>query len=500
MFSTTGNELSGIANGLEIPGFYQLNNTSDLTATEQTTQIRRAAFFGILELEYRRILFLTFTGRNEWSTTLPASSNSFFYPSASVSWVFTELKPFLDNHILPFGKLRLSYAQVANDAEPYRTTTGYRSYSITDIFITTGLTFPLLGNAGYSYNDIMGNDRLKPEKTSTWEAGADLRWMENRIALDFTWFHQLSEDLLLSVPVSATTGYYAMYMNAGSMSSQGIEAVLALRPVKTSAWQWDAVFNFTRITNKVEELAPGIDAVVLGGVGNYMVARTGFPYQSFFGYDWQRDEDGNIIINDNPSSASYGFPMGNYDSLVYEGKVNPDCTLGWNNTVTWKGLSLSFLLEWKKGGSIYNGTRGSLYYFGDHGDQEGREPEDLYIFNGVKQSDGSPNDIPVVKGMNWYLLGEGSSFTGPDAPYLEDAGWVRLREISLSYDFAGQLPEKSRIRSLSVYLSGNNLLLFTKYSGIDPETSLFGSSNSQGYDYYNMPGTKCVTLGLKMNF
>jgi TonB-linked SusC/RagA family outer membrane protein len=500
MFETYSNEISGEANGIEVPDFYNLNNTSSLNASEYTSRIRRAAVFGVFEVVYRRMLFFTLTGRNDWSTTLPEQNNSFFYPSASVAWVFSELKPFSGSKVLPFGKLRFSFAQLANDAEPYRTATGYTSYAIMDGFGSAGLTFPLLGNAGYTLQNVLGNNYLKPETTSTWEVGTDLRWLNNRLALDFTYFHQQSEDLLLRVPVSATTGYYSMYLNAAKMASQGIEAVLAASLVKTASWQWNTTFNFTRICNEVLELAPGVDKVALTSILGLVGASVGYPYQSFFGYDWLKDENGNVIINDNPNSPFYGFPTANYDNLVFQGKVNPDWTLGWTNTLSWKGLSLGFLLELRKGGVMLNGTRGTLYYFGNHGDQEEREPDDLYVFEGVKQSDGSPNDIQVVKGANWYLFGEGSRFTGPDEPYYEDVSWLRLREISLSYEFGDLLPEKGPVRSLSVYISGHNLLLLTKYTGIDPETNVFGSSNAQGFDYYNMPGTKGMTIGLKMNF
>jgi TonB-linked SusC/RagA family outer membrane protein len=500
LFETFSNELSSQANGLEIPDFYNLNNTSDLSSGEYTSRVRRAAVFGILEVAWQRMFFLTVTGRNEWSTTLPEGNNSFFYPSANISWVFTELKPFLNSKVLPFGKLRLSYARVANDAQPYRTTTNFSSYTITSSYSQIGLVFPLLGNSGFTLSNTLGNEDLKPENTTSWEIGTDLRWINNRIALDFTYFRQLSEDLLLSVPMSSTTGYKYKYMNAGKMSSRGIEAVLAVTPLKTRVWQWDAIFNYTLIKNRVEELAPGVNAVALAILGVVMTAYEGYPYQSFFGYDWLYDEDGNVIIDDNPESPSYGFPMANYDTLVYKGNYNPDWILGWTNIIKWKNLSLSFLIDIKKGGKMYNGTRGTLYYFGNHADQESREPEDQVIFEGVKQSDGSPNDILVVKGMNWYLLGEGSVFTGPGGPYVEKTDWIRLREISLEYDFDDLFRPEGLIKSLSVYLSGRNLLLITKYSGIDPETSLFGSSNAQGFDNYNMPGTRGFTLGLKMNF
>ena len=500
MFETYGNLISGEANGLEVPGFYNLNNTASISAGEYTTRIRRAALFGLLEVAYRRMMYVTLTGRNEWSTTLPPGNNSFFYPSASVSWVFTELKPLQDSRVLPFGKLRFSVARIANDALPYLTSTGYASYAIRNAYTSTGLSFPLLGKAGYTLANVMGSDDLKPETTTTWEAGTDMRWLNNRLAFDFTYFYQLSKDLLLNVQVSPATGYYSMYMNAASMTTRGIEAVLAATPVKTAAWKWISTFNFTRICNEVIELAPGVDKLALATTVGILGAAEGYPYQSFFGYDWRRDKDGNVIINDNPQSATYGFPAGNYDTLVFQGKVNPDWTLGWTNTVSWKGLSLSFLLELRKGGVMVNGTRGSMYYFGVHGDQAYREPDDLYIFEGVKESDGSPNDIQVVKGANWHLFGEGSSFTGPDAPYYEDVSWIRLREISLAYDFSGLLAGRGPFRSITMYVSGKNLLLLTKYTGIDPETNLYGSSNAQGFDYYNMPGTKGVTIGLIMNF
>ncbi len=497
IFETYSTELSSTGTGLQIPGFYNLMNASSISSSEYTTQVRRAAFYGVLDISFRSTLYFTLTGRNEWSTTLPAANNSFFYPSASLSWVFTELSPLRDNHIIPFGKLRFSWAQVANDALPYKTTSGFTSYTIASVYEATGLAFPLMGQSGFTLSNTIGNNELKPEKTITWEIGTDLRWLDNRIGLDLTYFNQVNKDLLINVPISATTGYLYKYMNAGEMASDGIEIVMALQPVRSSSWKWDAIFNFTKINNEVKKLAPGVDAVVLGGRSIIIAAYEGFPYQSIFGYDWQRDEKGNLVIDDNPDSPSYGFPTGNYDTIVNIGTVNPDWILGWNNIIRWKSISLSFLLDIKKGGDMGNGTRGALYYFGNHADTETREPDDLVIFEGVKESDGSPNDIQVVKDLNWYLLGEGSSFTGPGGQFVEKAGWIRLREITLSYEPVNKKPGR-RVKSLSFYLSGRNLWLHTKYRGIDPETSLVGSSNGQGNDYFNNPGTKGMTIGIKL--
>jgi len=500
MFETYSTELSSTGSGLVLPDFYDLRNAVDVNSTEYAMQVRRAAFFGILEVSFRDMIFLSVTGRNEWSTTLPPPDNSFFYPSVSLSWVFTELPFFRESQVLPFGKLRVSFAQVANDAEPYRTTTGYTTYTLNSIFSGTGLTFPLLGKPGFTVDNTIGNDDLKPERTTTWEIGTDLSWLNNRISLDFTYFSRYHEDLLLNVPLSGTTGYYYSYMNAGEMESSGIELVLGLAPVRNSTWIWNSNVNFTRIRNEVKKLAPGVDAVVLAAGPAYLAAYEGYPYQSYFAYDWLRDENGKLIINDNPQSSAYGFPMGNYDTVIYMGNYLPDWTLGWINTIQWKKLTFSFLIDVKKGGNLLNGTRGSLYYFGNHADQESREPDDLYIFNGVKLSDGSPNDIPVVKDANWYFTGEGSTFTGPGGDYIDRAGWVRLREISVSYEFGPFNLGNSGISSCILYVSGRNLWLSTRYDGIDPETSLFGSTNAQGTDYYNMPGTKGITAGLRISF
>lgn len=499
IFETQVNELSTTGTGLKLPDFYNLKNATSVTSTEKTMQIRRAAYYGILDVSFRNMVYFTLTGRNEWSTTLPPANNSFFYPSASLSWIFTELGPFRESKILPFGKLRVSFARVANDAAPYKTTTGFTNYTIWNTYEMNGLSFPLLGKSGFTVSNTIGNQDLRPEKTTTWEIGTDLRWLNNRIALDFTYFNQVNKDLLLNVPVSSTTGFNFMYMNAGEMASDGFEAVLALQPVKTSSWQWDAVFNFTRIRNEVKQLAPGVDAVALGLGIAFVVAYTGYPYQSIFAYDWLRDANGNLVIDDDPNSSSYGFPLSNYDTIVCMGNFLPDWLLGWSNTLRWKNIALSFLLDIKKGGKMINGTRGTLNYFGGHQDTESREPDDMVVFEGVKQSDGSPNDIQVVKDADWYFLGEGSSYTGPAGQFVDDAGWVRLREITLSYEFDRQL-FGNRIKSLSVYLSGRNLWLETSYDGIDPETSLLGSVNGQGHDYQNNPGTKGMTIGLRLAF
>jgi hypothetical protein len=214
-----------------------------------------------------------------------------------------------------------------------------------------------------------------------------------------------------------------------------------------------------------------------------------------------------VINNDPADSYPDGFPMGNY-VLIPLGKVNPDWTAGITNTFSYKGVNLSALIDIKQGGLMWNGTRGALRYFGAHADTETRD-DATFVFEGVNGSlnaagdgvvtDGTTNTTQVQKDINWYALGEGSGFTGPTME-IEESSWVRLREVSLSYDLPQTLIGGTFIRSVQVYFTGRNLWLNTPYEGIDPETNLNGSSNAQGMDYFNMPGTKGYTFGLRLGF
>ncbi len=287
--------------GLELPGFYNLSNSSDISTSEYTKKIRRAGIFGELELSFKDMIYLTLTGRNDWSTTLPKDNNSFFYPSASLGWVFTELDFLKGNRIMPFGKIRFSVAQIANDPGVYQTQTYYSRASVWDYY-TWGLNFPLLGQAGFTLNQTLGNLELEPEETTSWEVGVDLKFFNNRLAIDFTYFNNYSDGLLLPVGLSGSSGYYFINMNAAGMSSKGIEAILSAKPLQGSNWNWDMLFNFTRIKNIVEKIPHDQTEFNMAWSDPWLVAKEGYPYQSFFGYDWYRDDHGNILIDDDPES------------------------------------------------------------------------------------------------------------------------------------------------------------------------------------------------------
>lgn len=484
--------LTSQALGLVIPNYYDLNNTTSIASQESTSDRRGAGFYGDLTLSWKNMLYLTGTGRNDWSTTLPEGKNSFFYPSVGAGWIFTQLPGIKDNKVLPYGKIRISYAVTAKDAPPYSTLTPYTAPSILDGW-TTGLTWPFNSTNGYTNSFVLGNGQLKPEKTGNFETGIDLKFIQNRVGISYTYFNNKTTDDILEVPIAASTGYDDVWLNAGSIRTSGHEVTLDLVPIKSKNWEWDITANWSKIENKVLALAPGINRLYLGGfTGSEIDAVVGQAYRTIYGYDWIRDSRGNVIIGAN------GYPTMSSNETAL-GNVDPKWTAGISSTLRWKDLSLYFLVDIKHGGKMWDGTRGALDYFGVSAGTLNRG--DSVIFPGVtKNALGNwvMNNKKVALTQAWYQS-DGSGFVGATSPYIEDAGWVRLRTVTLTYNLSRFL-KKTFIRQLSIYFSGTNLLLFTHYKGVDPETSLAGSDNAQGIDYFNMPGTKSYTLGLNVSF
>ena len=509
LFSHYQNYVEALAVGLDVPGFYDISNSSSISAGEVKERLRRSGLFADVGLSWQSQFFLNGTYRHDWSTTLPEPylSDGFGYYSVNGSWVFTELPALVDNSILSFGKLRASYAKTARDPEPYNTGTYFFQTSgsangITDGWVQpNGVNFPTVVNA-FTYGDVLGSSDLKPETTNTWEIGTELKFLNNRLGLDATYFKSVSSDLLLPVDVDPSSGFDVFYVNAAEMESYGWELMGYGSPVKTSNFSWDIFVNFTSFKNPVTKLAEGVDAVFLGGfVDPQIRAVVGEEYRTIYGYDWERNENGDVLID-----AETGYPTGDYNFSVL-GKVNPDWTMGITNSFKIYDLSLSFLLDFRQGSNMWNGTRGALYYFGTHADTENREED--YVFEGVKveyNEDGSytelgTNDIPVKLDQTWRTSGEGSGFTGPTVDYIEDASWVRLKSLTLNYSFTRLITRsQNTIKKFDLYFTATNLWLNTPYEGIDPETSLLGPSNGQGMDYFNMPGTKSYTLGLRLGF
>ncbi len=427
------------------------------------------------------------------------------------------------NDVLSYGKFRASAAKTANIAGPYNTDNYFFAAGAGDGW-TGGVNFPYQGVTGFQVGRGLGNPDLKHESQESWEIGADLRFFGNKYGIDFTYFVNDNTDLLMSVPIAASSGFTSVFLNAASMESKGVEISISATPVETDDFKWDIVANYTEFTNLVTELAEGVDNVFLGGFTVPQVrAVVGEEYRSIFGVDWVRDNQGRVVINDNPSdNARDGYPMPNdVAGMVPIGNFNPDWTANITNTFKYKNFTLSALIDIKSGGMLYNGTQFAMNFMGTSKRTENREvyytadgtidfdltpAENIRVFDGVYGhmdssgnlvTSGVTNVTPIVEDENWFE-GQGSNFGGgPSVGAMEPADWVRLRNITIAYD----IPKFSDVvKEAQIYFTGRNLWIDTPYTGIDPETNLQGATNGQGMHYFNSPGTKSYLLGLKVTF
>lgn len=502
--------------GMTIPGFFNMSNVQSVLTREYSSKYRTLAVYFDGKLDYKNMLFINVTGRNEWTSTLARGKNSFFYPSASIGFIFTEPAGLSNNKWFPYGKVRFSFAQVGKDAPVYGLQTYYVNASYADGW-TTGNSFPINGFSGFTYNDVGGNPDLKAEKTNSYEAGIDLRFFENRLGIDFTFYYSKSTNQILKVPVSPSSGLAEIIKNAGSVRNQGYEITVNANPVNLKGFRWDILLNWSRNENKVLSLAPGVENLFLNGFEDVSIrAFAGQPYGVIYATEWMRDDNGKVIIDDDPSSANYGFPIVDAQSRVL-GNINPDWLMGITNTFSYKGLSLSFLIDIKKGGDLWNGTRGALTFFGRSKLSENRNV--MEVFDGVAghvdangdlvhfdtdgvtevAGAGSTNSTQALIDENWYT-GNGGGFGSASGQFVEDGSYVRFRELSLSYSLDSKWLEKSPVKAVSISFITRNLGLFTKYHGVDPETSLTGATNAQGIDYFNNPGTKSYGFSVRLGF
>ncbi|MEO5675328.1 MAG: SusC/RagA family TonB-linked outer membrane protein [Chitinophagales bacterium] len=486
---------------LVLPGFYNISNASNVLNRNLIDRYRTYAFYGSLDLGIANQLYLTLTGRNEKSSTLPESDNSFFYPSASVSWVFTEPLGLSNSKALPYGKIRASWAQVGNDAPTYALQNYYTQTTAVDGW-TTGIAFPFPDRDGtsttaYSYAATLGNVSLKPEQVTSWEVGAELSFINNRLGIDVTYYDSKSTDQIIPAPIAGSSGFQQQFLNSGSIENKGWEVALNITPVKSKNFKWDIGVNWSRNQSKVLALANGVDVLFLGGFeGSAIYAVTGEQYGSIYGGRWLRDTEGNLLIDDS------GYPVQD-EQVGVIGDINPEWIAGINTVISWKGLSAYALVDVRHGGQIWNGTLGALTFFGRSAETLNRGDSTIFVgMNYTTDDQGniiseSANTTFAQLDQAWYQ-GLGSGFNGPAEQFVEDGSYIKLKEVSLTYTISPKILEKTPISGLQVSLIGRNLWLNTDYKGVDPETSLTGANNSQGMDYFNMPGTRSFGLNLKL--
>ena len=454
---------------------------------------------------YKNYLYLTLTGRNDWSSTLPKESRSYFYPGVSTAFVFTDVWD-VNRDILSYGKLRAAWAKVGRDTDPYSLIT---TYVIENNFL--GKPTGHIDYTNYS-------NALTPEFSNEIELGTELSFFKSRINLDFTWYNKTSTDLLAEIALPASSGFDYYFTNFGKISNKGVEITLGLKPLSPdSDFKWNLSAAFTKNKNMVEELIDGtprieLRAMLSGTISTYL--EPGMPFGYLRGTKVYRDDEGNVLINPQ-NGAMIDDPTQEY----YIGNPNPDFKLGINNILAYKNFTFSALFDWTKGGDMYSVTNSSLLGRGVTRDTEGREFNaiipgvygdpttglPLLDANGSKmwnQTRITVNDLYFSPDPN----GVGSSFAINTASEwnVYDATVYRLREVSLGYDLPKNLFSNGFIKGINLSVTGRNLWFFApnfpKYSNFDPEVSSYGSSSSQGVELSAAPTTRRYGFNLVARF
>ncbi|HEX6040244.1 SusC/RagA family TonB-linked outer membrane protein [Longimicrobium sp.] len=477
---------------LAAPGIFDVSNAA-ITPDPYSYDSRKRvnSLYGQADLGYNDYLFLTLTGRNDWSSTLPESNRSYFYPSVSGSFVFSDALPALQNSSwLNYGKLRASWAQVGNDTDPYQLV---NTYLADEIF--NGLpTFSIPG--------ALRNSSLRPEITESVEMGAELGFFDNRLGLDVTVYDSRTRDQIMPVEISRATGYTSRFINAGTVRNRGVEVLLRGEPIRSGDVRWETTLSWSANRSKVLELADDVEGLEMTNGdfwGVQQFARVGEPLGQLMGTAYQRDPDGNIIV-----SSSLGVPLWTNDRRVI-GNFNPDWRAGIGNQISYRNARLNVLFDIKHGGEIYSVTHMFGRYAGVLSETEaGRcTPAGDPALPGYPTCDA--NTGIVFEGVNRVINGSDTTYVpnqkvvdaqtlweyaySVNEAHMVDAGFVKLREVTLAYDLPGRFTDRLGVTGLQLALVGRNLALWTENDHIDPE-SAFDNSNVQGFEYAQMPSAR----------
>lgn len=487
--------LNNRASKLTVPNLFNLNNSSnaDRSIKETYSHKKINSLYATLGLNYDGWIFLDGTFRNDWSSSLSPENRSFAYPSVSVSWVITDMLNKMNKPLpewVTYAKARASFAQVGNDLDPYKL---YNYYSIGSD--PDGSTTAESGNTYFDEN-------VKSELISSWEAGLEMKFLNNRLGFDIAWYKSNAKNQLLAIPVNDLSGYAFKMINAGNIQNQGVELMINARPIETAEFSWDTQFNFSKNVNKVIDLG-GVPNYKLGGFGDLAVyAVAGGNYGEIYGTKFVRVEDqnspyyGQLLLNE------AGLPQGTSEPEKI-GDQQPDCMLGWTNSFSYKGFNFSFQIDGRIGGDIYSYTNYMLQVYGRADVTAPNGRRDKFVVPGVI-SDGKggyiPNTIEVTPEEYWTKgIGQGNNGIGEANIY--DGTNFRLRNVALNYSFPREMLKKTCFQQVKLGVSVNNVwMIYSDMNGIDPESVFITSSNATGFENGASPTSRTYLFNVTLGF
>ncbi|MDR0542143.1 MAG: SusC/RagA family TonB-linked outer membrane protein [Dysgonamonadaceae bacterium] len=482
------------ATKLAAPDLYTLSNSKDpLESANVFKRLRVYSGFGSAQIGYKSWAYLNLTGRNDWSSTLPGSHRSYFYPSATASVILTDALD-IRNNVLSFLKVRGGWSEVGSDADPYQLVT---VYNIQQAFN---------GNPIQVSSTTKNNPDIKPERTQSAEIGLEAGFLGNRLSLDLALYNTNSIDQILNVQTSAASGYTYQLINAGSINNKGIEIQLNATPVQTGSFKWNVGLNYAVNRSKVVALddAGLLSRYVIGSAGPQIVAAVGERYGAIYGVAYKRNEKGEILVGNN------GLPLRDPTNQIL-GYFTPDWTGALNNTFTYKNFSLSALIDASFGASLYSssaatGIRTGVYantVFGRSAefggltwtDANGNTRDDGVIFHGVNENTGQPNDVKI-SAESYY-----NASNGIHEKYVYDASYIKLRDVNLSYTFDTKLVKKLGLGGLTISATAHNLAILyrDKDLNMDPEVAL-NTGNVQGVEALTRPTTRSFGFNINLKF
>ena len=471
------------------PGWNHLNNASVFSNKSLYNKKRTVGNFANLSVAWKNMLYLSGSIRNDIVSSMPRDNRSFTYPSVSLGFIFTELAP-LKNNILTFGKIRASYAEVgmAGDyTQSYYYTPSYGG----GFYMGNPIVYPINGAMAYIPYYKVYDPNLKPQNTKSYELGADLTFLNGLVTLNYTYSRQNVKDQIFEVPLAGSTGASSMIMNGGKIHTNTHELTLGISPVDTKNFKLDFAFNFSKIDNYVDELAPGVESIMLGGFVTPQVrAGIGDKFPVIYGKSYMRNDEGKIVVDQN------GLPMQGEDAVI--GTVSPDFRLGFNTNIELYKFRISAVFDWKQGGQMYSGTAGEMNYYGVSKLSGDMRKNEFIVENAVKETgkdaDGNsiyaPNDIKVTDAQAYFTRRRSI-----DESYIYDNSYIKLRELSVSYPVFSK-----KWLNVNVNVFARNILVWSEMKGFDPEASQGNDNMGGAFERFSLPGTASYGFGFNVKF
>ncbi len=474
--------IGGSTGNFDFPGVYTLGTGSFPRPYSVKTALRVNSLYAFANLSYKSYLFLDATFRNDWTSTLSEANRSIAYGSISSSLILSEILAGKIPEFISYAKVRGGFSQTGGFIDPYSLTSTYT--------ITRGF------NNAYTTNppSVAPNPNIFPEKVNSFEVGMDLKFFNNKVGLEIAYYSRHTRNQIVNLPTPPASGYKYKVINAGDVQNSGIEFVLSGNPVKTSNFSWDVAVNFNHNVNKVNELTPDFKRYLLqddaASRAVRIVADVGRPMGDIYGRDFAYDTQGRLLVHD-----TTGLPYRSTNKNTLLGNYQPQFTLGFVNNISYKNFSLGFVIDWRQGGKIFSQSQAYMHAAGNAEATLANRTGGL-IVNGV-YSNGTPNTIPINAQTYW------SSVAGAEpvaSLFIYDASNVRLRELTMTYNFPLSIVGKLPINRLSLGLVGRNLWIISSHiPGIDPE-STFTTTNAQGYENGTYPSYRSMGFNLNIGF